>query len=92
MKQVCSSQFPDENFPSLPQDSYSAVSEEAKLSISENEQCSVEVTTQLRAEAGIESLEDTTPSSANEVELNRKGLEESDLEPVEQIETDVTYQ
>ncbi|XP_016097590.1 uncharacterized protein [Sinocyclocheilus grahami] len=85
-----SDKFTDENLPRLPQDSYSAVSEEGKLPISENEQCSVEVATQVRAEAGIESLEDSTTSSANEVELNRKGMDESCLEPVEQIETDVT--
>ncbi|XP_016330273.1 uncharacterized protein LOC107679270 isoform X4 [Sinocyclocheilus anshuiensis] len=85
-----SDKFTDENLPSLPQDSYSAVSEEGKLPISENEQCSVEVATQVRTEAGIESLEDSTTSSANEVELNRKSLDESCLEPVEQIETDVT--
>ncbi|XP_052458546.1 EH domain-binding protein 1 isoform X2 [Carassius gibelio] len=82
--------FSDENLPSLPQDSYSAVSEEAELPISENDQCSVEVATHLRVDAGIESLEDSTPSSANEVELNRKSLEESGIEHVGQIESDVT--
>ncbi|XP_016144571.1 uncharacterized protein [Sinocyclocheilus grahami] len=78
-----SDKFSDENLPSIPQ-------EEGKLHLSENKQCSVEVDTQVRAEAEIESLEDSTTSSANEVELNRKGLEESGLEPVGQLVPDVT--
>ncbi|XP_016369759.1 uncharacterized protein ehbp1l1a isoform X2 [Sinocyclocheilus rhinocerous] len=79
-----SDKFSDENLPSFPQE------EEGKLHLSENKQCSVEVDTQVRAEAEIESLEDSTTSSANEVELNRKGLEESGLEPVGQLVPDVT--
>ncbi|XP_016305614.1 uncharacterized protein LOC107660727 isoform X2 [Sinocyclocheilus anshuiensis] len=78
-----SDKFSDENLPSFPQ-------EEGKLHLSENKQCSVEVDTQVRAEAEIESLEDCTTSSANEVEQNRKGLEESGLEPVGQLVPDVT--
>ncbi len=79
-----SDKFSDENLPSFPQD------ERVKLHLSENKQCSVEVDMQVRAEAEIESLEDSTTSSANEVELNRKGLEESGLEPVGQLVPDVT--
>ncbi len=79
-----SDKFSDENLPSFPQE------ERGKLHLSENKQCSVEVDTQVRAEAEIESLEDSTTSSANEVELNRKGLEESGLEPVGQLLPDVT--
>ncbi len=79
-----SDKFSDENLPSFPQE------ERGKLHLSENKQCSVEVDMQVRAEVEIESLEDSTTSSANEVELNRKGLEESGLEPVDQLVPDVT--
>ncbi|XP_058637544.1 uncharacterized protein ehbp1l1a isoform X5 [Onychostoma macrolepis] len=79
-----SDKFSDENLSSFPQE------EEVKLHLSENKQWPVEVDTQVRAEAEIESLEDSTTSSANEVELNRKGLEESGLEPVGQLVPDVT--
>ncbi len=79
-----SEKLTDENLPSFPQE------ERGKLHLSENKQCSVEVDTQVRAEVEIESLEDSTTSSANEVELNRKGLEESGLEPVGQLVPDVT--
>ncbi len=79
-----SDKFSDENLPSFPQE------ERGKLHLSENKQCSVEVDMQVRAEVEIESLEDSTTSSANEVELNRKGLEESGLEPVGQLVPDVT--
>ncbi|XP_042583050.1 uncharacterized protein ehbp1l1a isoform X4 [Cyprinus carpio] len=74
-----SNEFSDENLPSFPQE------EEGKPNLSENKQCSVEVDTQVRAEADIENLKGSTTSSANEVELNRKGPEESDLEPVGQL-------
>ncbi|XP_043100405.1 uncharacterized protein ehbp1l1a isoform X2 [Puntigrus tetrazona] len=79
-----SDKFSDDNFPSFPQE------EEGKLHLSENKQCSVEVETQVRAEAELESLEDSPSSSANEVELNRKGQEESGLEPLGQVVPDVT--
>uniref|UniRef100_A0A8C1WGJ3 Uncharacterized protein n=1 Tax=Cyprinus carpio TaxID=7962 RepID=A0A8C1WGJ3_CYPCA len=79
-----SNEFSDENLPSFPQE------EEGKPNLSENKQCSVEVDTQVRAEADIENLKGSTTSSANEVELNRKGPEESDLEPVGQLVSDVT--
>ncbi|XP_052418064.1 uncharacterized protein ehbp1l1a isoform X3 [Carassius gibelio] len=70
-----SDKFSDENLPSLPQE------EEGKLHLSENKQCSVEVDMQGRAEAEVESLEDSTTSGANKVELNEKGLGESGLAP-----------
>ncbi|XP_026122386.1 uncharacterized protein LOC113105511 isoform X9 [Carassius auratus] len=70
-----SDKFSDENLPSLPQE------EEGKLHLSENKQCSVEVDMQGRAEAEVESLEDSTTSGANKVELNEKSLGESGLAP-----------
>ncbi|KAK2913464.1 hypothetical protein Q8A67_001863 [Cirrhinus molitorella] len=78
-----SDKFSVEELPSLLHDSNSAVSEE-------NKQCTVEVDKQVRVEPGVESLEDSTNSSANEVELNKKSQEDSGLEPVEQIVVDVT--
>ncbi|XP_059382203.1 uncharacterized protein ehbp1l1a isoform X2 [Carassius carassius] len=78
-----SDKFSDENLPSFPQ------VEEGKLHLSEHKQCSVEVDMQGRAEAEVESLEDSTTSSANKVELNEKGLGESGLAPEGQLVPDV---
>ncbi|KAK7176886.1 hypothetical protein R3I93_000970 [Phoxinus phoxinus] len=55
--------------------------------LSDNIQCSVEVPMQVRAESGINSLEDSTTTIAKELELNKK---ESILDLTGQIVPDVT--
>ncbi|XP_067301384.1 uncharacterized protein ehbp1l1a isoform X12 [Pseudorasbora parva] len=69
--------------PPTPVDSL----EEEVLPLSENKHCSIEVPVQVIAESGIESLEDSTTTIVNELELNKK---ESGLELIGQIVTDVT--
>ncbi|XP_051509464.1 uncharacterized protein LOC127415032 isoform X1 [Myxocyprinus asiaticus] len=97
-KKRLSGSFSDENPQSFPQVSYATVSEEGQLPLSGNEQYPVEVAkegssqlkSQLRTETGIESLEYSSTSTGNEMELNRKGIEESVMEIVGQIVTDET--
>ncbi|XP_052000802.1 uncharacterized protein LOC127656479 isoform X3 [Xyrauchen texanus] len=93
-KKHLSGSFSDENPQSFPQVSNAIVSEEGQLSLSGNEQYPVEVgkegSSQLRTETGIESLEYLSTSTGNEMELNRNGIEQSIMEIVEQIVTNVT--
>ncbi|XP_077083927.1 uncharacterized protein ehbp1l1a isoform X14 [Siphateles boraxobius] len=57
------------------------------LPLSDNKQCSVEVPMQVRAESGINSLEDSTTTIEKELELNKK---ESGLDLTGPIVPDVT--
>ncbi|XDV18854.1 hypothetical protein PO909_024459 [Leuciscus waleckii] len=88
IKKRLSCSFPDDltdplTCPPLPVDSLNV----EVLPLSDNKQCSIEVPMQVRAESGINSLEDSTITIAKELEINKK---ESSLDLTGQIVPDVT--
>ncbi|XP_056115221.1 uncharacterized protein ehbp1l1a isoform X5 [Rhinichthys klamathensis goyatoka] len=88
VKKRLSCSFPDDltdplTCPPPPVDSLNV----EVLPLSDNKQCSVEVPMQVRAESGINSLEDSSTTIAKELELNKK---ESGLDLTGQIVPDVT--